>query len=93
MLMVLMRTEAVRIVIWSAAIRVAEMLLSGCPLKLVLARRIWLGRAHRPVTAHRSKRLSLQPLDLRRIGATCALEVQMLADRVVQQTHVAQGNR
>jgi hypothetical protein len=33
------------------------------------------------------ERFALQPLDLSGIGASTALQVEMLADRIVQQTH------
>jgi hypothetical protein len=37
--------------------------------------------------AHRTKRVTLGALDLRGVGAAAALQVQVLADRIVQQTH------
>jgi hypothetical protein len=47
-----------------------------------------LGRLgpYRP-TANRTERFLLGPLDLGRVGAPAPLEVQMLPDRVVKQTH------
>jgi hypothetical protein len=40
---------------------------------------------------HWTKRLMLGALDLRRVGAAAALQVKVLADRIVQQTHVCKA--
>ena len=45
------------------------------------------GLRRRRLPADGAERLLLQPRDLSGVGTAAALEVQMLADRVVQQTH------
>ena len=76
----------VRLGVRRRAVVVAEILLLVQALVVVLGR-LEVRRTDRGLSANRSKRLALESLDLSGVGATCSLEIQMLADRVVQQTH------
>jgi hypothetical protein len=60
--------------------------LGGSPVGLVLEVGVRRRPATRPAT-NRTESLLLSSLDLGRICASPALEVQMLADRVVQKAH------
>ena len=76
----------VRLGVRRRAVVVARILWPVQTLVVVLGR-LDVRRTNRGISANRSKRLALEPLDLSGVGATCSLEIQMLADRVVQQTH------
>ncbi len=76
----------VRLGVRRRAVVVAEILRRAQALVVVLGRLV-VHRTNRGISANRSKRLTLEPLDLSGVGATCSLEIQMLADRIVQQTH------
>ena len=75
----------VRLGVRRRAVVVAEIL--GLAQTRVVLGRLVVRRTNRGLSANRPKRLTLKPLDLSGVGATCSLEIQMLADRVVQQTH------
>ncbi len=46
-----------------------------------------LGGASRRLAPNRTKRLAFKPLDLSGVSSPLTLEVEMLANRVVKQTH------
>src|SRR6202012_4806842 len=50
-----------------------------------------VGDARLAVAAHRPQRLTLGALDLGRIGTAAALEVEVLANCVVEKTHARKG--
>src|ERR1700677_3439937 len=76
----------VRLGVRRCAVVVAE-ILGLVQMLIVVLGRLEVRRTNRGISANRSKRLALEPLDLSGVRATCSLEIQMLADRVVQQTH------